>query len=187
MLERAKHRLVRSIYTITRNAADDLGFGEAELFREEGEEPVVFRFETKRKGATSACRTAKRLQNCGNLYVLQSPTPRAARRRARACTTYRTRCHGRARKALTRVTDAMAHSSLPEVQTLRTTLMRWRREVLVYFLCRLSNARTEAAPDQLFTQRPPSSEQEPSTPLYRFYFVEPRGSNPDLRIANARR
>lgn len=56
---------------------------------------------------------------------------------------YRVRGHGRASKALTRLTDAMAHSSLPEVQTLRTTLMRWRREVLAYFLCRLTNARTE--------------------------------------------
>jgi transposase len=26
---------------------------------------------------------------------------------------------------------------------LRNTLMRWRREVLAYFLCRLTNARTE--------------------------------------------
>jgi transposase len=50
---------------------------------------------------------------------------------------YRVRGHGRASKALTRLTDAMAHSSLPEVQTFRTTLMRWRREVLAYFLCRL--------------------------------------------------
>lgn len=56
---------------------------------------------------------------------------------------YRTRGHGRASKALTRLTDAMALSSVPEVQTLRTTLMRWRREVLAYFLCRLTNARTE--------------------------------------------
>ena len=56
---------------------------------------------------------------------------------------YRMRGHGRASKALTRLTDAMAHSSLPEVQTLRNTLMRWRREVLAYFLCRLTNARTE--------------------------------------------
>ena len=37
----------------------------------------------------------------------------------------------------------MALSSLPEVRTLRTTLLRWRREVLAYFLCRLTNARTE--------------------------------------------
>ncbi len=56
---------------------------------------------------------------------------------------YRVRGHGRASKALTRLTDAMAYSSVPEVQTLRTTLMRWRREVLAYFLCRLTNARTE--------------------------------------------
>jgi transposase len=56
---------------------------------------------------------------------------------------YRVRGHGRASKALTRLTDAMAYSSLPEVQTLRTTLLRWRREVLAYFLCRLTNARVE--------------------------------------------
>ena len=56
---------------------------------------------------------------------------------------YRMRGHGRAGKALTRLTDPMAYSALPEVQTLRTTLMRWRREVLAYFLCRLTNARTE--------------------------------------------
>ena len=37
----------------------------------------------------------------------------------------------------------MALSQLPEVRTLRNTLVRWRREVLAYFLCRLTNARTE--------------------------------------------
>lgn len=37
----------------------------------------------------------------------------------------------------------MASSSLPEVLTLRTTLYRWRHEVLAYFVCRLTNARTE--------------------------------------------
>ena len=36
-----------------------------------------------------------------------------------------------------------AYSSLPELQTFRTTLMRWRCEVPAYFLCRLTNARTE--------------------------------------------
>ena len=41
------------------------------------------------------------------------------------------------------LTDHMAHSALPEVQTLRSTLVRWRREVTAYFLCRLTNARTE--------------------------------------------
>jgi transposase len=39
---------------------------------------------------------------------------------------YRTKGYGRAKDALTRLTDAMAYSSLPEVQTLRNTLMRWR-------------------------------------------------------------
>jgi transposase len=56
---------------------------------------------------------------------------------------YRTRGYGRAKDALTRLTDAMAHSPLPEVRTLRNTLMRWRRELLGYFVCRLTNARTE--------------------------------------------
>jgi len=56
---------------------------------------------------------------------------------------YRVRGHARASKALTRFTDALALSSVPELKTLRTTLMRWRREVLAYFLCRLTNARTE--------------------------------------------
>lgn len=56
---------------------------------------------------------------------------------------YRIRGHGRAARALTVLTDAMALSSLPEVLTLRTTLRRWRTEVLAYFLCRLTNARTE--------------------------------------------
>lgn len=56
---------------------------------------------------------------------------------------YRTKGYRRAKDALTRLTDAMAHSSLPDVRTLRNTLMRWRREVLGYFACRLTNARTE--------------------------------------------
>jgi transposase len=56
---------------------------------------------------------------------------------------YRVRGHRRASKALTRFTDALALSSVPELKTLRTTLMRWRHEVLAYFLCRLTNARTE--------------------------------------------
>ena len=51
---------------------------------------------------------------------------------------YRTKGFQRASDALTRLTDAMALSSLPEVKTLRTTLMRWRREVLAYFDSRLS-------------------------------------------------
>lgn len=56
---------------------------------------------------------------------------------------YRTRGYRRAKDALTRLTDTMAHSALPEVRTLRTTLLRWRKELLNYFVCRLTNARTE--------------------------------------------
>ncbi len=56
---------------------------------------------------------------------------------------YRIRGFGRAKRALTHLTDLMAKSSLPEVQPLRRTLMRWRTEVLGYFLSRLTNARTE--------------------------------------------
>jgi transposase len=37
----------------------------------------------------------------------------------------------------------MADSKLPEIKTLRKTLMRWREEVLNYFKNRITNARTE--------------------------------------------
>jgi transposase len=37
----------------------------------------------------------------------------------------------------------MALSAIPEIQTLRRTLMRWRRQVLAYFICGLTNGRTE--------------------------------------------
>jgi len=53
---------------------------------------------------------------------------------------YRVRGHGRASKALTRLTDTLALSKLPELATFRTTLMRWRKEVLAYFLCALTKA-----------------------------------------------
>jgi transposase len=56
---------------------------------------------------------------------------------------YRIRGLKRAQRVLTKLTDTMALSRLPEVQTLRRTLMRWRQEVLAYFVCRLTNARTE--------------------------------------------
>jgi transposase len=56
---------------------------------------------------------------------------------------YRIKGFDRAKRALTALTDAWAQSLLPEVRTLRNTLVRWRREVLAYFLCRLTNARTE--------------------------------------------
>lgn len=55
------------------------------------------------------------------------------------------RCKGRkiAGKALTKMTDMMALSHVPEVKTLRKTLMNWRTEILNYFENRLTNARTE--------------------------------------------
>ena len=40
---------------------------------------------------------------------------------------YRVRGHGRASRALKRLTDALALSSVPELKTLRNTLMRCRR------------------------------------------------------------
>lgn len=41
------------------------------------------------------------------------------------------------------MTDRMACSELPEVLTLRRTLMRWRFEILTYFASGLTNGRTE--------------------------------------------
>ncbi len=56
---------------------------------------------------------------------------------------YRIRGRERAKHALTAFTDQLALSPLPELQTLRRTLVRWRREVLAYFGTGLTNARTE--------------------------------------------
>lgn len=56
---------------------------------------------------------------------------------------YRIFGHARAKRALFALVDRMAASSLPEVLTLRATLWRWRHALLAYFVCRLTNARTE--------------------------------------------
>jgi transposase len=56
---------------------------------------------------------------------------------------YRIRGYDRAKLALTALTDRLAQSSLPEIQTLRRTLMHWRREILAYFATGLTNGRTE--------------------------------------------
>lgn len=57
---------------------------------------------------------------------------------------YRIRGHARAKRALTRLTDTLALSNVPELQTLRRTLRKWRKEILAYFYSgRLTNARTE--------------------------------------------
>jgi transposase len=57
---------------------------------------------------------------------------------------YRIKGYNRAKRALYGMLDAMASSLLPEIQTLRKTLRRWRYEILNYFSCNgLTNARTE--------------------------------------------
>jgi transposase len=56
---------------------------------------------------------------------------------------YRIKGYNQARIALIKLTDQMARSELPEIKTLRRTLMRWRQEVLNYFKTQLTNARTE--------------------------------------------
>ena len=56
---------------------------------------------------------------------------------------YRIRGKKQAARILTRITDQMAESQLPEIKSLRRTLMKWRNEILNYFETRITNARTE--------------------------------------------
>jgi transposase len=56
---------------------------------------------------------------------------------------YRTKGMRRASLALTRLTDVLAKSKLPELKRFRRTLVSWRKEILAYFENRLTNARTE--------------------------------------------
>lgn len=56
---------------------------------------------------------------------------------------YRILGYNKAKRALVKLTDRMALSYLPEIKTLRRTLMRWREEILNYFKTGLTNARTE--------------------------------------------
>jgi transposase len=56
---------------------------------------------------------------------------------------YRTRGYYRAHLALREMCDEMALSFLPEIKTLRKTLLKWREEILNYFLTGLTNGRTE--------------------------------------------
>jgi transposase len=65
------------------------------------------------------------------------------RRREAMHSLYRIRGRNRAERALIALTDRLAASPLPELQTLRRTLMRWRREVLAFFGTGLTNGRTE--------------------------------------------
>lgn len=48
-----------------------------------------------------------------------------------------------ASKVLTKMTDQMAYSKIPEIQTLRRTLLKWRKEILQFFESGLNNGRTE--------------------------------------------
>ena len=56
---------------------------------------------------------------------------------------YRCRGYKLAKKSFTRLLGRLAKSELPELQTLRNTLVKWRVEVLNYFRYRVTNARTE--------------------------------------------
>lgn len=48
-----------------------------------------------------------------------------------------------AKRIFTKITDDMALSKIPEIQSLRRTLMKWREEILRYFKTGLTNARVE--------------------------------------------
>lgn len=56
---------------------------------------------------------------------------------------YRIKGFKKASEALTRLTDWLAYSKVPELQTLRRTLKKWRVEILNYFKTKLTNGRTE--------------------------------------------
>lgn len=56
---------------------------------------------------------------------------------------YRIKGYYRAHTALRKMCDEMSCSLLPEIRTLRNTLVKWREEILNYFLTGLTNGRTE--------------------------------------------
>jgi transposase len=56
---------------------------------------------------------------------------------------YRILGYGRAYEAYKRLVDDMSVSFLPEIRTLRKTLLKWKEEILNYFSSRLTNARLE--------------------------------------------
>lgn len=56
---------------------------------------------------------------------------------------YRCENAGHARRILTKLTDALALSKVPELKSLRKTLLKWIDEILNYFENKLTNARTE--------------------------------------------
>lgn len=56
---------------------------------------------------------------------------------------YRTNGIDRARRAFANLLERLGRSTLPELLSLRRTLLRWRHEVLAYFETNITNARTE--------------------------------------------
>ena len=56
---------------------------------------------------------------------------------------YRIKGYKRAYETLTAMTDQMARSNVPEIKTLRKTLVKWRKEILAYFFTGLTNGKTE--------------------------------------------
>jgi transposase len=56
---------------------------------------------------------------------------------------YRIRGYYKAHLALRKMCDEMACSLIPEIRSLRLTLLRWREQILNYFLTGLTNGRTE--------------------------------------------
>jgi len=56
---------------------------------------------------------------------------------------YRIRSVGQAAKELTRLTDSLCLSRIPELRTLRATLKKWRSAILNYWTSRQTNARVE--------------------------------------------
>ncbi len=56
---------------------------------------------------------------------------------------YRCRGYNRAKRAMIKLLDRMAESQLPEIKTLRKTLMKWKNEILNYFSTGITNGRTE--------------------------------------------
>lgn len=56
---------------------------------------------------------------------------------------YRIRGYHNAAMAIRKLINNMAWSLLPEIRTLRKTLIKWKEEILGYFLNGLTNARTE--------------------------------------------
>lgn len=56
---------------------------------------------------------------------------------------YRMRGYQRAKHHFTKMLDQMAKSAVARVSSLRTTLLQWKKEILQFFITRISNGRTE--------------------------------------------